>query len=605
LIADPGNTNRFYAGVPQFYGGGALAGVYRSDDGGVTWNPVNTGLTNLATSLRILLSVHNDGTNNVVYAAIIVTTGAQTNGTLGGVFRSANQGGNWTGLGVPNPPIFPGAQGVVHGALAADPGNPNVVFVAGDAQAADGPPPTGFPNTNGCTSFSANVFRWTGAAWENAVCNGANATSPHPDSRDMQFDGNGNLLQTNDGGIYRLVNPNNAATRQWVAVVGNIRPTEYHSVAFDPVSKITFGGTQDNGTPYQLTPGAFAGNELFGGDGGVVAVAPDAANPGQTLRYNSSQKFGCCRIVMGKPIGNFNRAAFDTANNFIGRTMVGLNIIAGPGMNMTLYQFDPNIQFYNPYVLNAVTPSRMLIGTQNIYESTNQGDSLTNLVQTGQPIGGNSGFGQPLAYGGRLGGTNFADVFYVGAGATIYHRVSGAIVTLPAYPGSTVRTIVMNPQNYRQVFVVDSENRVWGSFDEGASWIELTANLGSLTDQVDTIEIFSPDQTIRNTVLIAGGFNAFQLRRPAGGGTIWTPLSTAIPNALVQDLHYDYANNVLVAGTLGRGAWTLTNFFRGGGGTGLIAGVAASAPSENGNNIPLLDLPPVPPAANLSAPDTP
>src|SRR5260370_601814 len=34
LIADPGDPtgNRFYAGVPQAFGGGAAAGVYRSDD---------------------------------------------------------------------------------------------------------------------------------------------------------------------------------------------------------------------------------------------------------------------------------------------------------------------------------------------------------------------------------------------------------------------------------------------------------------------------------------------------------------------------------------------------------------------------------------------
>ena len=286
-----------------------------------------------------------------------------------------------------------------------------------------------------------------------------------------------------------------------------------------------------------------------------------------------------------------------------GFTLVGLNIVSGPGTGLTLFQFDPNIQFFNPYVLNAINPSRMLIGTANIYESSNQGDSLNDLGFTGAFIGSGS-YGQPIAYGGRLGGTNFPDVFYVGAGTKIFHRVSGSIVTLPAYPGATVRTIVMNPQNYQQVFVVDTANRVWGSFDEGASWIELTRNLGSLTSQVATIEIFSPDQTIANMVLIAGGFGAFQTRGPDAAGASWTPLSTAIPNALVQDLHYDYTNNVLVAGSLGRGAWTLTSFFPGGGGTGLVA-TAVAAPSLSMPRIPPLDLPPVPPSANMSAPDTP
>jgi len=588
LVADPGDPNRFYAGVPGGAGGGAQAGVYRSIDGGVTWTPVNTGLIGLSTSLRILLSVHNDATNNVVYADVIAS-----NGTLSGVFRSTNQGGNWTPLGVPSPNIYPGAQGFFHGAFAADPTNPNVVFISGDTQASP------FPNTNGCNAFSGTLFRWTGAAWELGVCNGANATSPHADSRFMTFDANGDLLQTNDGGIVRLVSPNSPGNRHWVPVVGNIRSAEFHSVAYDTLSNVVFGGLQDNGTAYQLTPGGFTGNELLGGDGAVVGIDADqVAHPGTSLRYSSFQFLGA-----------FNRTTWNAANMRIsGFPLVGLNIVSGPGTGMTLFQFDPNIQFYNPFTINAINSSRMLIGTANIYESTNRGDSLNNLVFTGFFIGSQEGWGRPMAYGSRLAGVANPDVFYVGAGSQIFHRVTlgGPITMLGAYPGSTVLTVAMNPQNYRQVFVVDSNSRVWGSFDEGASWIELTANLPSLTAMATTLEVFSPDQTIRNTVLIAGGFGAFQMRRPGAAGGSWIPLSTAIPNALVLDLHYDYTNNTLVAGTLGRGSWTLTSFFRGGGGTGtaVASGPAAISPLAVGTPIPAppADLAAPPPDANPDAP---
>ena len=556
LISDPGNPNRFYAGVPFCTGGGAQAGVYRSDDGGLTWSQINTGLSGLGTSLRILLSVHNDASNNVVYADVITTSDCNTTegATLAGVFRSTNQGGNWANLGVPSPSIYPGQQGFFHGGFAADPTNPNVVFISGDTQ------PSPFPNANGCNTFSGTLFRWTGASWELAVCNGANHTSPHADSRFLTFDAAGNLLQGNDGGIVRLVNPNNSATRSWVPVDGNLRTTEFHSVAYDPLSNITFGGLQDNGTAYLLSPGNFPGNELLGGDGAVVGIDADqTAHVGTTLRYSSFQS-----------LASFNRTTWNSANTRIsGFTPVGLNITAGPGSGQTLRQFDGNVQFYNPFVLNAIDPSRMLIGTANIYESLNRGDSLNNLGFTGAFIGSFAGWGRPMAYGSRLNGTAMPDVFYVGAGSQILHRVAmgSPIITLSAYPGGAVITIAMNPQNYRQVFVVDDNSRVWGSFNEGASWIELTGNLPSLSGLVTTLEVFAPDATIRNTVLIAGGFGAFQMPRPGSGGSSWIPLSSALPNALVLDLNYNYTANVLAAGTLGRGSWTLSSFFRGGGGT--------------------------------------
>jgi hypothetical protein len=449
---------------------------------------------------------------------------------LSGVFRSTNQGASWTSLGVPSPSIYPGRQGFFHGAIAADPLNPNVVFIAGDA----GP-----------------AFRHTGIVWEQVVFNGANGTSPHADSRFMAFDANGNLLQTNDGGIARLVNPNAAATRQWVAVDGDIRSAEFHSIGYDSLSNIVFGGTQDNGTSIQIAPGAITWSEFLGGDGGVVGIDADQVrHPGTSRRYTSFQFFGF-----------FNRSTWNASNTFLGNVAVGLNITAGPGTGQTLFQFDPNIEFYQPFALNAIDPSRMLIGTTNIYESLNGGDSLNNLGSIGQLVGFEEGWGRPIAYGSRLNGLAKPDVFYVGAFNQIFHRVTagGAITKLSSYPGGLVITIATNPNNYKQVYVSDLNNKVWGSSNEGATWVDLTSNLPALTHLVTTIEVVSPDGTVQNTSLVAGGFGVFQLNNPSKPNGHWTPLSghgdDKITPALVLDLHYDYTRNVLAAGTLGRGAW--------------------------------------------------
>ncbi len=119
------------------------------------------------------------------------------------------------------------------------------------------------------------------------------------------------------------------------------------------------------------------------------------------------------------------------------------------------------------------------------------------------------------------------------------------------------------------MFVLDNQSRVWASFDEGVSWINLTANLPSLSSDIRVVEVVSPDAS-GNTVLIAGGLGGvFQMTSPGSEGASWTVLGSGLPNGFVLDLHYNSTHDVLVAGILGRGAWTLPNFFEGGG-TGLL-----------------------------------
>jgi hypothetical protein len=203
-----------------------------------------------------------------------------------------------------------------------------------------------------------------------------------------------------------------------------------------------------------------------------------------------------------------------------------------------------------------------------------------------------------MAYGGMLNGVANPDVFYVGGGTRITHRVTlgGPITTLSSYPGAAVAALTMDPQNYTHVFVLDQSNQVWSSFDEGSTWINLTANLDTLSNlgtgtDLRTITIFSPDATPKNTVLIAGGQGGvWEMRRPGAAGTTWTPLATGFPHALVYDLSYNYTDNVLTAGTLGRGVWTLTSFFRGGGGTGDSPGGSAPASPDPISFDPGLDL---------------
>jgi hypothetical protein len=497
---------------------------------------------------------------------------------LQGVFRSADLGATWTAMGVPADPICPKAQ-LLHGSFVADPTNPNVVFVAGDG--------VGFRHE------SAPTFRGDASLakpWTTVVVAGANGTGPHADTRAMVFDADGNLLQANDGGIYRLVNPNTPATRRWVSVNGDIHTTEFHSAAYDPVSNVVFGGTQDNGTIVQTSPGGTAGFAFSWDDGGVVAVDADqTAHPRTSIRYTSI-RYGSEQNSIA-----FLRTTVD-ANNVAGHPdLIRLKIVAGDGQDKKLLEFDPNINFYQPYVLNAIDPRRMLITTHNIYESFDQGDSLNDLGSFGTAIGTPSPFiqyGRSLAYGGRLNGVANPDVFYAGGASDdvltgtgrVFHRAHAgdAVTALAAYPGGTVIGLVMDPQDYRRVYVVDQQNRVWGSFDEGASWTELTANLHSLT--IDTlgrsIEIYSASPSPADDVLMVGNMGGvFALAHPGTPGATWAVLGEGLPHALALDLHYDYTDNVLLAGTLGRGAWTLSDPFSSGGGSFVRPAAVSATPA--------------------------
>ena len=562
LVGDPGNPNRFYAGV--------LGTVYISNDAGASWTSASGPGFGVITGGRVLLSVHNSAAANVVYAMVTVPGGKTTEdvppgtssvrGTLNNVYRSTNQGATWTALGVPMPEIFGSMQGGIHGCIAADPQDPTIVYINGDSQAT-------LNSVNGTKGYSANIFRNVNGTYQNMVGNGngggANGTAPHSDSRAMAFDANGDLVETNDGGINKLVNPNgtttpaNDGTRRWTSLNGNINPSEVHSAVFDPLTRVPLFGTQDNGSASQMTPGNLLANHLAGGDGGDVDVDADQnAHPGTSIRYVSSQNLFALR-----------RITFDTTNNQLGeKAFPALQITAGTGSGQRLYAFEPKLPFVTPFKVNRVRPARMMIGSNAyLYESMDQGETLTNLIATGGPVGDLEG-NSPISYGGRnADNTPNEGAFFAGAGDSLLRRTADGqpVTTVPAYQGGKVYGVVMDPQNTANVFVLNNTNRIFGSFDGGATFSELTANLGTLCPSVRSLELFSAANGTYTVLIAAGEGGVFKLHRPGSASEPWKVLGTGLPKAVVFDVRYDYVNKMFVAGTLGRGLFTLTDDFIG------------------------------------------
>ena len=556
VVSDPTAPARFYLAIPDTYTqyGFQGTGVWKSEDNGATWTNVSTGLIT-ANSGRILLSV--SAADGSVFAMTETLSGG-----FGGVFRSTNQGTSWTQMDVPAATIFPGNQSAYQGAIVAHPTLAGIVFIGGDYH----------PQTNGCTDFGGNILRGdasqaAGSQWTDVVCNGASGTAPHADSRALAFDSTGTiLLNGDDGGLFQLTNPDTPA-RQWASFNGNIRPSEIHNIAYDPLSHVLLSGNQDTGNSYQLSAGSLTWTDISEGDGAAVAVDADqTAHPGTTIRYESYIN-----------LGSFNRHTFGSNNVQTAVTSVALNIVSGAGSGQVLTTFDTTLQFTTPVVLNNINPSRMLIGTSSLYESLDKGDTLTNLGSLGAAV-------SSMSYGSALNGTPYADAFYIGAGSSIYHRVNlgNPPMVLTTYPGTTVVSLVMNPLDYQNVYVLDKSGSVYGSSDEGATWTNHTGDLATKISQAQTIEIFSPvvgkgnknDQDLR---VIVGGIGDVMHLAAKAGSTNWLRVGEGLPHAFFYDLHYNAACDTLLVGSLGRGAWTLASPFKG----GTTANCPPAVPSGN------------------------
>src|SRR5207244_4184475 len=191
---------------------------------------------------------------------------------------------------------------------------------------------------------------------------------PHGDSRRMAFDANKDILLANDGGIYRFVNPADPAKRSWQSVNGNIHPTEFNSVAYDSLNHTLFGGVQDNGNPQQSGKSSLTWGDKTGSDGNVVAVDTHATSSvPDSFSYH---------YVATQNLAEFYRLKVDATNKEVERHAVGLIVSDTGGTKLTVRDlkgekliFDDTVGFLQPYVLNAVDPSRMLIGTGYLSES--------------------------------------------------------------------------------------------------------------------------------------------------------------------------------------------------------------------------------------------
>ncbi len=565
LATDPGDLNEIWTSVTFASvcdGGGGTNGIYRSADQGASWAKVSDAAIDalLADSNGTHVEITSSAGNT--YVAIV----SSATGGLGGVFRTADDGATWTSMGVPttiegpNMVAFgahPGGQGDIHTSFVVDPTDPNIVYVGGDRQPRpneQGAGGGGFPNSINANGFNGRLFRGVftpgpdTTAWAPLTHIGtATNSSPHADSRDMAFDAAGNLIQSDDGGVYARTSPRDA-TGDWIPKTGDLGVIEAHSTIYDETSNRIFSGLQDNGTNVELTPGGEVWEALFGGDGGDVIVDNvTLAGSNQSIRYFSFQNLGA-----------FVRVVYNADGSFASFTQPALTVTAGD-------PFDP--AFVTPLTLNQVNPDRIIFGGDNgVYESLDQGDTIAQLITNPVVSLGRDGL--------AAGSQGNPDLLYAAAAddGNLYQRTTAGGALAVSFTGvdGGVQGVSLSATDPTRAFLIELAS-VRQTDDTGATWPDITGNLIAdfAPGRLWSVEYMEGPGGV-NAVAV-GADRGVYIATEADGFSVWAPASTDLPNAQVRELIYDDAADRLIAGTLGRGVFALTPVLAAGGNTAPTA----------------------------------
>jgi photosystem II stability/assembly factor-like uncharacterized protein len=473
--------------------GGATSGLHRTLDGGDTWNEMTTGLPgNPSEKGRISIDI-SQSNPNVLYVRY-----ADANGSIQGVYRTANGGDTWTEVNssqLTNVGFHWWFRGIY-----VDPTDEDIIY-----------------NVDFVVQKSTNG----GASWSGTFPN------VHVDQHALAFNASvaGEVLLGNDGGFYKSTNNGSSSLKD------NTLPiSQFYRFYVDPqnFNKI-YGGTQDNNTIRTTTGGLNDWSAIFGGDGFQPLVDEDNTSVIYALSQNGN---------LGKSTND--GASFSSA----------LNGIPGADRNNwdTPIAFDPN----NSQVL--------YYGTQRVYRTTNAAGNWTAISPdlTNGSGGGNLTFGtiisievSPFDSDLIYVGTDDGNVWRTDDGGSNWINLSATL------PDRWVTKVKVNPIETDKVYVTFSGYRygedlghVYYSEDRGDTWIDMTTNLPDIP--VNDIEI-----SFFAGILLATDIGVMQVDTEGGN---WQPFGENMPSVVVTDLHYaasDIGFKTLYAATYGRSAYKI------------------------------------------------
>ena len=528
LAMDKNNPNILYAATYQrmrkawgFNGGGPGSGIYKTIDGGKTWNELTGGLPP-GDKGRIGLAASKTRPN-IIYATI-------EHADSSGFYRSSNGGRTWKRVNKLNPrPMY-------YSHIFVDPNNDDIVYMLA----------TEFYRTKdaGKTFYQMP----TRPTYDVGVHSDHHTLWINPNNSNHFFlAGDAGLHESWDGGIaYNRLN--------------NIPIGQFYGIGADmEVPYNIYGGMQDNhswmgpsATRHWLGILADDWKQVGVGDG--MYQQPD---PESSMLYNASQN------------GNMIRVDRKTGN------MQGLKPF--PSDPKEKYRFD----WVTPLAISKHSSKKIFLGGNRLFISDNGGDSwertedlssnanrdsLTIMGVLGADIklsknDGTSSYGEiisisesPLWHRIIWIGTDDGNIQVSKDGGKKWEEVSRNITGVPT--SSYVSRVLSSIRNRGSAYVTFDRHRegdwrpyVYRTDDYGKTWVPLTRGLPSGSVNVIAEHPDNPD------VLFLGTEHAVYLSVNAGSD--WTKFKSNLPTTLYDDLLIHPREKDLVLGTHGRSFWVL------------------------------------------------
>ncbi len=520
VIMDPKNPNILYASMWEFRrsgwgfsSGGANSALYKSTDGGTSWNKIHSGFP--AGDLgRIAVAVApSDG--NILYS-VLETEDKSKNG----LWKSTNAGQTWEHLnndfGLVVRPFY-------FSRITIDPKDPDVVVKGG---------------------LSGSISRDGGKTFQNLG-------NMHSDIHDIAFhiDYSDQMFSGTDGGVYRSWD--GGVTFE---IVENLPLSQFYHISVDDATPYNvYGGLQDNGSWY----------------------GPSSSPGGVNARDWNSVGYGDGFRVLKHPTKNIVYSEMQGAEN-VWRYDVALNRTKTIQPLAKKGDAELRFNWNAPMAVSSHQPDRFYMGSQFVHKSEDMGETwkiISPDLTTNDPAKQDQSKSGGLSVD-NSGAENHTTIFTIAESPLdqniIWVGTDDGNVQVTTNGGKKWNNVTKNltgiPANtwvYHIEASVHNKGTAYAVFD-GHSSGDMKPYAMKTTDFGNTWKnIISPDiqenafvrniqEDYENENLLFLG-TEFGLYVTIDGGSNWSHFTNNMPPVAVHFIDMQKQTNDIVMGTHGRG----------------------------------------------------